>query len=107
MLVKFSSIMFSDGACEHKHWHKHPAFPFHIEVVKSNCGVSCAGFPKGKRQLAARLQVLMWAVRVSGAVPSGVPITGRGHLYLPGYARFRPHDIQLDGGSMSISIASI
>ncbi|EIE19277.1 hypothetical protein COCSUDRAFT_58576 [Coccomyxa subellipsoidea C-169] len=68
---------------------------------------SQSGFPKGKRQLAARLQVLMWAVRVSGAVPSGVPITGRGHLYLPGYARLRPHDIQLDGGSMSISIASI
>ncbi len=69
-----------------------------------SCG---AGFAKGKRQLAARLAMLMWAARESGAVPAGVPVTGRGHLYLPGYARIRPQELALEGGNMTISIASI
>ncbi len=68
---------------------------------------ACAGCAKGKRQLAARLAMLVWAARQSSAVPAGTPLKGRGHLYLPGYARMRPHDVCLEGGSMTISIASI
>lgn len=68
---------------------------------------ACAGCAKGKRQLAARLAMLVWAARESSAVPAGTPLKGRGHLYLPGYARVGPHDVCLEGGSMTISIASI
>lgn len=45
----------------------------------------CAGMAKGKQQLKARLDMLLWAITHSNAIPAQAEkaLRGKGYLYFP------------------------
>jgi hypothetical protein len=51
--------------------------------------------------------MLLWAARRSGAVPEGLPLKGRGFLYLPRSARLQDTAFEDGDGNLTIHVACL
>ncbi|CAK0779917.1 hypothetical protein CVIRNUC_004888 [Coccomyxa viridis] len=70
---------------------------------------SLAGMAKGKQQLRMRLEMLLWAIIHSRAIPSHTTnfLRGKGYLFFPKSSSVRSKEIILQDGRTSIHVGTL